>query len=542
MFLPKLLKMRDKLTQKRKRLQFEDEMPFLEHLEDLRKMLMKIIITLLIAMFASMVWYKDFLDIVKWPAKRAGLNIAEDKNRPEGVKNADDWEKVKELAQAMTEMTESQRRAFLETAGQENETRKVYAEALLVHRLAWHFGALRNKEGKSRDLSDVEKKNREAFLAKLGDLPPGVKDAVSALEKAGTRPELEPSKPAIELVWRKPMEAFFTAVKLSLYAGLIVSFPLVFYFLMQFILPGLTIREKKLLGPALLIGFGLFLAGLLFAFFYVVPWTLQFGHEFGSDIEGTRDMWTFAEYVSFVTVFSLVFGLSYELPVVVLALVRLGLLSSAFMRRTRSWAIVIIVTVAAIITPTGDPGTLAAMAGPMIVMYEACIWIAVWMEKRQARREEQERLEEERRKARIAEERRTLPPPADEPPADGGHDEPPPSGPAAAGAAAPLDLAGEQENDGHSQEHDHHLDAYHRDHDHAHDDLIHHPDHDHDAWLREQEEIYRSEHPHLFGTEETPPHAAEGEQPVPDETPGLASGAKDGHPPSGEEGEDEKKA
>jgi sec-independent protein translocase protein TatC len=88
------------------------------------------------------------------------------------------------------------------------------------------------------------------------------------------------------------------------------------------------------------------------------------------------------QYYSFVTRFTIGFGLAFELPVIVLALVRFGLLTYKFMARTRPYAIVLIFIAATIITPTPDILTLIAMSLPMCVLYESCIWIA-WLMERQ---------------------------------------------------------------------------------------------------------------------------------------------------------------
>ncbi len=496
MVFPKLLKLRDKMLRKRKRLNFDEEKPFLEHLEDLRQTLTRIIVTLLVSMTASMFWYKEFVEVVKWPAKKAGLDIAEDKSRPPAFENSQEWENVKHVARSCVALTESARRAYLETVAAESPQRAAFAEALIFYQAGWSLAPLKVVKDAS-PASPEQISRRESFLAKaLANAPEPVKGALGELTKNQTKPDLEASKPGIELAWRKPMEAFFTAMKLSLYAGVIISFPLLFYFALGFVLPGLTPREKKMLWPALSVGFGLFLAGLFFAFLWVVPRTLQFGSEFGNDIDGTQNIWNFSDYISFVTMFSLVFGLSFELPVVVLVLVRLGLLSSAFMRKTRSWAVIIIVVVAAVITPTGDAATLSALAVPMIIMYEACIWIGRWMEKKQAQREEAERVEEEKRRAQFVSERQTR-------------------GVQAALPEESSTTADPTPEDEHSHGHDpHHDDPYHQDEYHrqqhedsAHasqEDLIHGPEHA--QWMREQEEIYRREHPHLFA-EESPADA-----------------------------------
>lgn len=120
--------------------------------------------------------------------------------------------------------------------------------------------------------------------------------------------------------------------------------------------------------------------------------------------------WTVREYTSFVTQFTLGFGLSFELPVVVLALVKMGLLSYGTLSRTRSYALIIILFLAAIIAPTPDLFTWGAMSAPLLVLYESCIWIAWYIERRDRKRELAEaevRAQEDReREAR----RRALPP------------------------------------------------------------------------------------------------------------------------------------
>jgi sec-independent protein translocase protein TatC len=91
------------------------------------------------------------------------------------------------------------------------------------------------------------------------------------------------------------------------------------------------------------------------------------------------------EYYSFATRFTIGFGLTFELPVVVLVLVRFGLVTYQFMARTRPYAIVLIFVLATIITPTPDILTLIAMGLPMCLLYESCIWISWFMQRRRSR-------------------------------------------------------------------------------------------------------------------------------------------------------------
>jgi sec-independent protein translocase protein TatC len=168
---------------------------------------------------------------------------------------------------------------------------------------------------------------------------------------------------------------------LAFYAGLVLSFPLLLYFLAEFVLPALTAVEKQFLFPAIFVSFGLFLLGVLVCYFWLLPKTILF---FFRDTQslGWTPAWTVQQYYSFVTRFVIGFGLAFELPVVVLALVRFGLITYKFMARTRPYAIVLIFVLAAIIAPAPDLLTLIAMGLPMCLLYESCIWISWAMERR----------------------------------------------------------------------------------------------------------------------------------------------------------------
>ncbi len=171
---------------------------------------------------------------------------------------------------------------------------------------------------------------------------------------------------------------------LSFYAGIVISFPILLYFAAEFILPALTAVEKRMLLPAIGVSFALFLSGVVACYFFLLPNTILF---FFQDTEslGWQPAWTVQEYYSFVTKFTVGFGLAFELPVVVLVLVRLGFVTYALMSRTRPFAVVLIFILAAVITPTPDALSMLAMGLPMYLLYEICIWIAWFMQRKAAR-------------------------------------------------------------------------------------------------------------------------------------------------------------
>jgi sec-independent protein translocase protein TatC len=176
-------------------------------------------------------------------------------------------------------------------------------------------------------------------------------------------------------------DSFTISLELSFYGGIVLAFPLIVLFLAEFLLPALTPKEKRMLLPAALIGSGLFLAGAAFSYFVVLPQALAF---FFNDARAMnwQPTWTVREYYSFTTQFIIAFGLSFELPLVVLMLVKLGLVDHTQLRRARAFAVVVIFVFAAIITPTSDIVTLVLMGGPMCLLYELCIGIAWFMRDR----------------------------------------------------------------------------------------------------------------------------------------------------------------
>lgn len=174
-------------------------------------------------------------------------------------------------------------------------------------------------------------------------------------------------------------DSMMISLDLSFYAGLVISFPVIIFFLAQFLFPALKPQERGILLPVAVFGLLLFLAGISFAYFVVLPGTLDF---FFKDAKAMKwnPTWTVREYYSFTTQFLVAFGVAFEMPMVVLALVKLGVLTSEKLRKTRAAAIVTIFTVAAFITPSPDMVTYLLMGGPMVVLYEFCIHLARWVE------------------------------------------------------------------------------------------------------------------------------------------------------------------
>ncbi len=204
---------------------------------------------------------------------------------------------------------------------------------------------------------------------------------VTILENAKAQGQPEPKLEFKMPSTRTPQEGFMASVNVSLIASVILSFPLLLFYVLQFILPGLKDTEKKVLFPGLAIGFGLFLTGVTFSYFMVLPRALDFFLVWNFD-HGFESTWMLGDYITFATRFILIFGVSFELPVVVMALVKLDILSYKLMTTTRKHAIIAIAVFSAVITPTQDVLTLLLLAGPLYVLYEICIWLAYMIEKK----------------------------------------------------------------------------------------------------------------------------------------------------------------
>ena len=189
-----------------------------------------------------------------------------------------------------------------------------------------------------------------------------------------TYPNSHLAKPA-KLIFLKPTAMLMLRMEIALAMGLIASLPVIIYQLWQFISPGLLPAERKYVIPIILLTCFCFLLGGSFAYFVMIPVVLPFLFSMGTEtIEAAINI---SDYMSFVLRLILATGLVFELPVVAFFLARLGLITPAFLRRSRKYAIVLIFIVAAIITPTPDPVNQTILAVPLMLLYEISIWVTV---------------------------------------------------------------------------------------------------------------------------------------------------------------------
>ncbi len=361
----------------------DHEKPFLEHLEDLRIMITRVVITLVISMIFCFMFQEQLMQILRAPAEKV-IYVKQQETMPDEAKHpgikvptVEEWDEAKKV-----EYT---------AAGLDQEQRVKFYNALAKPDMEFHARSV----ALLRAAKALPEEKREAFVKGLG-LDAAMGKQIFALMESDPDVDITSGSNIRMMSALKPTETFMLSMKLAFFAGIVLAFPLLLMFLLQFVLPGLHEAERKILWPAMAIGFGLFLAGVLFAYFFVLPRALLFFYEWSGDL-GVSNDWRIGEYITFATQFTLLFGLSFELPVVVMVLVKLGLLTYETMARTRTYAIVAIYIAAAVITPTPDIMTLNLMALPMLFLYEICIWLA-WFDRKKAR--EEEAMEEEQLRQR----------------------------------------------------------------------------------------------------------------------------------------------
>jgi len=180
----------------------------------------------------------------------------------------------------------------------------------------------------------------------------------------------EVAVPDSDLAYFRPTEAFSLAMRISLFAGLVLASPVVLYQAWRFVAPALTAKEKKWAIPLTVIFVTLFLGGIAVGYWALsrgLGFLLGFGGDALEPVIGAEF------YLSFAMRFILAFGIAFLFPIFIFAAGAFGVVSSEQLRGARRWAVLIIVIFAAIITPTGDPLTLMMLAVPMYLFYEAAI-------------------------------------------------------------------------------------------------------------------------------------------------------------------------
>ena len=179
------------------------------------------------------------------------------------------------------------------------------------------------------------------------------------------------SGPAGKLYFMNPSEVFFTYMEIALYAGILLTLPVLLYEVWAFVAPALWPEERR--AVLVILAVILFYVGLVFAYYLVIPAAVTFFMGFAT--QTLQPMFSLESYLSFILALTLPFGFIFELPLIVVFLAKIGLVTGDFLKGKRKILIVIAFIFAAVVSPTTDIFTQTMIAVPLIVLYEISLFI-----------------------------------------------------------------------------------------------------------------------------------------------------------------------
>ncbi len=321
---------------------------FLEHMEDLRWVLIRCIAALGVSMVACLAGAPLLVETLARPLGEAREFLT--KNRKENLSE----EGKSEIHVRLTE----------------EEVFRIPVETNLLAE-AYQLLGLTNK-ATSFNLTPAVEEGKLQLL-----LQPNTNALAATDQAAQAGPELKSMG---------PLSGFMVALQMAFYGGIMVSSPFVLYFLGQFIFPALRLKEKKYLRRSVFIGGFLFFCGASFCYFLLMKIALSTSALFANWLQFGADIWRAEDYINFVCKFMLGMGIAFELPVVILLLVRIGVLDYKKLSKFRIYWVVINLVLASVLTPP-DVVTQVLMALPMQLFYECSVFIA-WIWYRRDRKKE----------------------------------------------------------------------------------------------------------------------------------------------------------
>lgn len=185
----------------------------------------------------------------------------------------------------------------------------------------------------------------------------------------------------IDLLNLSPAGGFFVAFQVALYGGVVLASPFIFYFVAAFVFPALKLKERHYVYRGLGFGITLFMIGIAFCYFCLMPVALAASQRYSQWLGFSAFQWKADDYISFVCKFMIGMGLGFEMPVVILTLVKIGVLNYRILSKGRRYMIVINLVLGAVLT-TPEVITQLIMFLPLQFLYEISIWIAWYWERR----------------------------------------------------------------------------------------------------------------------------------------------------------------
>ena len=190
------------------------------------------------------------------------------------------------------------------------------------------------------------------------------------------------------LVSDGPMSVFSVILQICFLGGTALAIPFMLYFAGQFVAPGLTPKERRFLVPGAIAGMILFITGVAFCFFFIIPAALAFSMKLNESMN-LEQLWSATRYYGMIVWMTMAVGISFQFPLVLLILINLQILNTKQMTENRRIVVVICCFAGAVITPGGDALTLIMIAIPLYILYEASIIIGRRIEKTKMREEEE---------------------------------------------------------------------------------------------------------------------------------------------------------
>jgi sec-independent protein translocase protein TatC len=181
-------------------------------------------------------------------------------------------------------------------------------------------------------------------------------------------------EPPTTLISLSPTENFATYFRVALFAGLALAMPVILYEIYAYVDPALLPKERRFIRLMGLPVIGLFVAGMLFCYFVLLPNAIKFLINFGDEV--IKNQLRAADYISFVTIFILGMGLIFEVPVAIFALVKIHVITRQWLAKQRRYAVLVAFLIAAVITPTPDPFNQTLVAIPMYLLFELGLFVA----------------------------------------------------------------------------------------------------------------------------------------------------------------------
>ena len=315
---------------------------FLEHMEDLRWTLIRCVASVFVAMVICLAGAPYLVETLAWPLTKAKQSLTE--NRETSLRN----EQKSEILVRLTE----------------KETFRVPMQTDLLDEVREQLGQTNSAVTPSFQLAPAVRDGKLQLL-----LQPDTNTVADYDTSPGEGPELKAMG---------PLSGFLVALKLAFYGGIMLSSPFILFFIGQFTIPALRKKEKKYLIRAVLVGGLLFFCGVAFCYFLVMQIALSTSALFANWLTFGADVWRAEEYINFVCKFMLGMGIAFELPVVILLLVKVGVLDYKKLSAFRMYWVVINLVLASILTPP-DLVTQVLMALPMQFFYECSVLIAwIW--------------------------------------------------------------------------------------------------------------------------------------------------------------------